>query len=113
MGFQQALVEDIHQVLEAGAVVVPHEDPQLLADGQDELQRGLLRIEDDGHVRVSRHTFQQRTHHRRLARAHLPGELNEAAGLGNAVQEVRQRLRVPLAHEEVARVGSDGERFFA
>ncbi len=48
----------------------------------------------------------------------LPGadfarELNETAGLAHAVQQMRERFRMPLAHEQVARIGCDRERLFA
>ena len=39
-----------------------------------------------------------------------PGELDEAAGLVDAVHQVRQGLRVPLREEQVARIGRDRER---
>jgi hypothetical protein len=39
-----------------------------------------------------------------------PGQQHEAAAAADAVQQVRQRLAVALAHEQVARVGRDGER---
>ena len=70
-------------------------------------------IEDHRDVGMTRHALEQRAHDRGLAGADFAGELNEAAGLVDAVQQVRERLRMPLAHEEVARIGSDRERLFA
>ena len=48
--------------------------------------------------------------HRGLAGADLAGEQHEAAAAAHAVQQVRQRLAVALAHEEVARIRRDRER---
>ena len=56
--------------------------------------------------------------HRGLAGADVAGQQDEAAaraahraaGGRHAVQQVRQRLAVALAHEEVPRVRRDGER---
>src|SRR5262245_17016651 len=62
---------------------------------------------------MSRHAFEQRPDDRGLARADLAGELNEAACFVDAVKQMRERLGMPLAHEEVPRVRGDGERLFA
>ena len=37
--FQQPLVQEVDQVLDAGRVLVAHEDAELFADRQDELNR--------------------------------------------------------------------------
>ena len=84
--------------------------PELLADGEQELRRRHLRIEDQGDLGVLRRLRQQRAHDGGLAGADLAGELHEAAGLVDAVQQVRQRLGVPLAEVEIARIRSDRER---
>src|SRR4029077_16930890 len=55
---------------------------------------------------------EERTHDGGLAGADFAGELHEAAGLVDAVQQVRERLRVPLTQVEVARIGRDRERLF-
>jgi hypothetical protein len=62
---------------------------------------------------VAGHAFQQRAHDRRFAGADLAGQLNEPAGFGDAVQKMGERLRVPLAHEEIAGIRSDCEGLFA
>src|SRR5688500_108606 len=59
------------------------------------------------------HAFQQRAHDGRFSGADLASQLNEAAGLGDAVQKMRERLRMPLAHEEIAGVWSDCKGLFA
>ena len=53
---------------------------------------------------------QQRANYRGLARAHFARELDEAAGLVDAIHQVRERLRVPFREEQVTRVGGDRER---
>ena len=91
---------------------VRHADAELLADGEQELRRGHARIEDQRDLGVLRRLRQERAHDGGLAGADLAGELHEAAGLVDAVQQVRQRLGVPLAQVQVARIGRDRERLF-
>jgi hypothetical protein len=59
------------------------------------------------------HALEQRADHGGLARADLARQLNEPAGLVDAVQQMGERLRMTLAHVEVARIGSDCERLLA
>ena len=89
---------------------VRHADAELFADGQQELRRRHARIEDQRDFGVFGRLRQQRADHRGLAGAHLAGELDEAAGLVDAIHQVRQRLRVPFREEQVARIGGDRER---
>src|SRR5262245_15881197 len=62
---------------------------------------------------MTRHALQQRAHHGGLAGSDLAGELDESARLVDSVKQVRERLRMALAHEEVARIGGDCEGLFA
>src|SRR5690606_38387719 len=48
----------------------------------------------------------------RLSRAHLAGELHEAAGFVDPIEQVSESLGVALAQEEVSRIGRDRERLF-
>ena len=109
---QQVVTEDVDQVLEAAERGVGHADAQFLADGQQELRRGHPRVEDQRDFGVARGLRQQRAHDGGLAGAHLAGELHEAAGFVDAVQQVRQRFRVPLAQVQVARIRCDREGLF-
>ena len=111
--FQQAPVEEVDEVLDARRVLVAHEDAELFADRQDELDGRQLRVEDDGDVGMARHALEQRAHHGGLAGADLAGQLDEAAGFVDPVQQMRERLGMPLAHEEIARVRGDGEGLLA
>ena len=113
MRLQQALVENVDQILDARCVFVANENPQLFANRQNELQGCQLGIEDHGHVGMAGHALQKRTDDGGLAGADLAGQLDEAAGFRDAVQQMSERLRVALAHEEIARIGRDGERLFA
>ncbi len=112
MGVQQVAAEDIDQVLQACARGVRHADAELLADREEQLGRRHARIEDERDLGVFRDLRQERAHERGLAGADLPGELHEAAGFVDAVQQMRERLGVPLAEEQVARIGSDREGLF-
>ena len=112
VGAQQVGVQDVDEVLHAADGVVGHADAELLADGQQELGGGDARVEDQRDFGVLRDLREQRADGGGLAGADLAGELDEAAGLADAVNEVRKRLRMALAQEEIARVGGDGERLF-
>ena len=109
---EQVATEQVHQRLGAAAPGLRHVDVQLFADREQELGRRDPWIEDQGDVRVDRQLLEQAADHRGLAGAHLARELDEAARLVDAVQQVRERLRVPLAEVQVAGVGRDRERLF-
>ncbi|MOA32369.1 hypothetical protein D3C78_1535830 [compost metagenome] len=82
---------------------------QLVAQGAQQFEGGQLGVEDEGDVAVRRHLFQQAAADGGLAGADLAGEQDEAAVDLQAVQQVRQRFPMPLAHEQVARIGRDRE----
>ncbi|MNE59365.1 hypothetical protein D3C80_1544520 [compost metagenome] len=101
-------VEAVDQHLEAEHVG-RHVDVQLVAQGAQQLQRVQLGVEDEGDVAVLRHLLQQTAAQGGLAGADLAGEQHEAAVDAQAIEQMGQRLAVPLAHEQVARVGRDRE----
>ena len=70
------------------------------------------RIEDQRDIAVRRELLQQTAQHGGLARAHLAGQLDESAGLGDAIGKMRERLRMPLTEIEVAGVGRDRKWLF-
>src|SRR5258708_2835917 len=59
-----------------------------------------------------RNARQEGAHHGGFARGHFPGQLNEASGFVDAVQQMRQSFGVALAQIEIARVRRDGEGLF-
>ena len=82
---------------------------QLVADGRQQLDRRQPRREDHRHVDLGRELVEQRAAHGRLAGPDLTRQLDEAPAL-EPVHQVGERLPVPLAQEEVARVGREGKR---
>ncbi len=112
VGVEQEVREDVDQRLDAASGALRYLHVQLVADREQELGGRDARIQDQRDVAMRRQLLQQAAQHRRLAGADLAGELDEAAGLADAVGEMRERLRVPLAQVEVARVRRDRERLF-
>jgi hypothetical protein len=109
---EQPAVERVDHLLGAGPIRLVQAEAELLADGEQELGGGHARIENHRDIGVLRDARQQRAHDRGLAGAHLAGQLNETAGLVDAVEQVRQRLRVTLAQVQIARVRRDREGLF-
>ena len=112
MRCQQSAIEGVHHLLDAVAVRLVEPEAELLADGEQELRGRHARIQYHGNVRMVRQPREERAHDGCLAGADLASQLNEAAGLVDAVQKVREGLGVALAQIEVARVRRDRERFF-
>ena len=112
MLLQQEGVERIQAVLDgldAGrGGLVRH--TELVADRAQQFGHRELGVEDVGHIAVRRYLLQKAAADGGLAGADLAGEQHEAAARVQAVEQMRQRLAVPLAHEQVARIGGDGER---
>ena len=109
---EQEVREEVDERLDAAGGALRHLHVQLVADGEQELRGRDARVQDQRDVAVRRQLLQEAAQHGRLAGADLAGELDEAAGLADAVGEVRERLGVPLAEVEVARVRRDRERLF-
>ena len=112
MAAQQVLVEWIKVVLDRGRAnaFVPDFNVKLAADGLEQVTDRELGIEDVGDPAALGDLLQEAAADGGLAGADLTAEQHEAATAANAVEKVRQRLPMALAHEEVARVGCDGER---
>ena len=73
---------------------------------------GDLWVQYDRDVSIVGHSIQQqRTNERGLAGADFAGELHEPTAFRNAINEVRERLAMPLTHEEVTGIGRYRERF--
>jgi hypothetical protein len=105
---QQVAVDRIHIPLYARASSDRrHLDMQLVAHGLQQLLRRQARIEDVGQAAVRGHLLDEAAADRGLAGADLAGEQHEAAAAADPVQQVRQCFAVPLAHEQVARIGGD------
>jgi hypothetical protein len=94
----------------AGPSAAVHRDVELVADGLQKLHHGELRVEDVGDVAALRDLLEEAPAHRRLAGADLAREQDEAAAAADAVEQVRQRLAVALAHVEITRVRRERER---
>ena len=111
MGLEQTRVDEIDQGL-AARDARGQRDPKVLAHRFEQLARRELGINDVGDVRVAGHLLQQATGERCLARAHLAGEQHESAVQLEAVEQVRERLAMALAHEQKAGIGRDREGCF-
>ena len=105
----------------AAGAALRHGDVELVADRLQQFGDRQLGVEDVGHMAACGDLLQEAAAHRGLAGADVAGEQHKAAAgatrsaarTGHAVQQVRQRLPVALAHEEVTRVGRDGKRVLA
>ncbi|MPM36844.1 hypothetical protein SDC9_83448 [bioreactor metagenome] len=82
---------------------------ELIADRAQQLQHGELGIEDVRDVAVIRNLLQKAAAHRGLAGADLARQQHEAAARVQPVEQMRQRLAVAVAHEQVSRVGRNGK----
>ncbi len=109
---QQEVVERVQTVLDGlgAGHRGPVGDAELVANGTQQLGHRELGIEDVGHVAVRGHLLQEAAAHGGLAGAYLAREQHEAAARIQPVEQMRQGLAVPFAHEQVARVGGDGKR---
>ena len=112
MGIEQPPIERIHHLLDAFPIRVGDDDAQFLANGEQKLHRRHTRIQYHRDIGVMRDARQQRAHDRGLARAHLAGQLDEAPGFIDAIQQMRQGFRVTLAQIEITRVWRDGKGLF-
>ena len=109
---EQVAAEHVHQDLGAAASRLGNRHVQFLADREQELGRRDAGVQDQRDVRVARQLLEQAADHGGLARADLARELDEPARLVDAVQQVRERLGMPLAEVQVAGVRRDRERLF-
>ena len=112
MRLQEEVVERIDVRLDRRRPVLRlrRRDPELLADRLQQLGDRELRVEDVGDVAALGDLLEEAAADGRLAGADLAREQHEAATSADAVEQVRERLAVALAHEEVARVRRERER---
>ncbi len=109
VGVEQVPVEGVDKDLEAlGLFGVG--DSQLVADAGHQLGLGQPGIEDQRDIDGVGELFDHAPADHRLAGPHLAGQQHEAAPLVGPVQQVGQRLLVPGAGVQVARVGGQRER---
>src|SRR5690606_19159832 len=85
---------------------------QLVEDVLDELARRQLRIQDQRDLGLLGELLEDAADQRRLAGADLAGQLDEAAALGDTVDQMRERIRMAAAQEEIPRIRRDRERLF-
>ena len=107
---QQEVVQGVDQRLDA-LMVIRFRNAEFLADRLQELERRELLVEHDRHVGVVGQTvLEEGADERGLAGADFSRELDETAGLGHTVDQMRERLAVALAHEQVAWIRRYRER---
>ena len=109
---QQVVVEDVDEVLATADRLVRHADADLLAQCQQELGRSHARVEHQRDLGILGGLREQGADDGGLARAHLAGQLHEAAGFLDAVQQMSQGFGVALAQIEIARIRGDREGLF-
>ena len=110
---EQPSIQRVHHLLDAVAIRIGDGQAQLLADREQKFHRGDAWIQDHGDIGVMRDTRQEGAHHGGFAGAHFAGQLDEATRFIDAIQQMRQGLRMTLAQIEIARVRSDGKRLFS
>ena len=98
----------IERALDARGAFRPG-DPELVADGGEQLLGAERRVQDDGGAGARRQLLEKAAADRGLARADLAGELHESPLAAHAVEQVRERLAVLRAQVQKARVGRERE----
>jgi hypothetical protein len=109
---EQEVREEVNERLDAALGTGRHLHVQLVADGEEEFRGRDARVQDQRDVTVRRELLQEAAEHGRLAGADLARQLDEAAGLADAVGEMSECLGVALAEIEVSRIRRDRERLF-
>ncbi len=114
VGLEQKRVERVHMVGHRGVGLAPGRvvDVKFVVDGAQQLDHGELGIEDVGDVAVLGNLLQKGAAHRGLAGTDFAGEQHKAATPAQSVQQMGQRLAVPLAHEQITRVRRYGKGAF-
>ena len=112
VGLQQEVVQRVEVVLDGRRARARRldGDAELVADRLQQLDHRQLRIEDVGDVAALGDLLEEAAADGRLAGADLAAQQDEAAAAAEAVEQVRERLAMALAHEQVARIGRDRER---
>ena len=104
---REEVVDAVEQV---DAVRLDVFDPELAADGVEELHAGEPAVGDDGRDGVRVELPEQRARQRGLARSDLAREDRESLPRLDRVDELGERLRVRAARKEERRVGHVLER---
>jgi hypothetical protein len=110
VGVEQEAVERVDIGLAGGRRRVGDGDAEFLAHRLQQFHRRQLGVVDIGHAVAGRDLLQEAAADGGLAGADLAGQQHEAAAALQPVQQVRQRLAVPRAQVQEARVGRDRER---
>ena len=108
VGLEQEAVERVDMRLDAGAGGQRF-DAELAAHGLQQLDHAQAGVEDVGHHAVRRQLLQEAAHDGCLAGTDLARQQHEATAAAHAIQQVRQRLAVALAHEQKTGVGGERE----
>ncbi len=111
MGFEQMLVESVDQGL--ARALGRKIELELLENRREKYGSRDLGIQYQRDIGLLGQLLEERSHERRLARADLARELDEAAAVRNTVDQVRQRVGMALAQIEVARIGRDRKRLLS
>ena len=109
MSIQQVPVEYIGQCLDTGRILRIF-NTEFVAHGRDEFRGCHLRIEHHGDIHVDGYLLHQAAADGGLAGTDFTRQLNKAAALPQAIQQVRQCLAVAGAHIEKPRVRCNRER---
>jgi len=105
--FQQKVGDASHRF---HPILAFHFESKFGGDGFHQFIAAHHRVQDQRRGKTCVELFQQRAAERRLARAHLAGELHEALALADPVEQMIERLAVLGAVEKKARVRRDVER---
>ena len=112
MPAQQKTVQRVNEVL-GGHCAGRQGDVKFVANRAQQLICRELGIEDVGHIAVGWYLLQKAAAHGCFAGTNLAAEQYKPTAAAQAVQQMRQRLAVPFAHEQVTRVWCDGKRVLA
>ena len=109
---EQVGVERVEVVPDGGRThtFMLHFNVKLAADRLQQVTDRELGIEDVGDPAVLGKLLQEAAANRGFAGTDVASEQHESAVAANAIQQVGQRFPVTLAHEQVARVRSNGKR---
>ena len=111
---QQELVQPVRERFQGGPILraLRIVDAELVTDTGQQFQGVQRRVQDDRNVGVLGQLLKQAAVDGGFARANLASEQYEAPARAHAIQQVRQRVAVACAHEQVAWIHRDGEGCF-
>ena len=108
MGLQQVAVERVDIGLDRRRS--GHGQTEFIAHRLQQFGLAEPGVEDVSHLAARRQLLEETATDGGLARADLARQQHEATSTAHAVEQMRQRLTVALAHVEVTRIGCDRER---